>query len=66
MEQDLHTDKTPARPSQGATDPHDDATEVGKSEQHRIDHIANQMAERANNRIKSNEDSSPGDGIFTK
>jgi hypothetical protein len=64
MEQDLHTDKTAARPSQGALDTHVDATEEGKSEEHKIDHAAMEMAKRANNRTKS--DHGPGSEIFTK
>ena len=64
MEQDLHTDKTAARPSQGATDTHEDATEVGKSAEHRIDHAAMQMAQRANNRIKL--DTTPASESFSK
>jgi hypothetical protein len=66
MEQDLHATKTAALPSQGATDTHIDATEVGKSEEHQIDHTAMEMAKRANNRTKMHEDSAPGNTIFTK
>jgi len=64
MEQDLHATKTAARPSQGATDTHVDATEEGKSEEHKVDHAAMQMAQRANNRTKADE--GPGSEIFTK
>lgn len=65
MEQDLHSTKTAARPSQAATETHTEATEVGQSEEHKIDHTAMQMAERANNRTKANADT-PGSSIFTK
>jgi hypothetical protein len=51
--------KTAALPSQKATD-------VGETEEQRIDHIADKMAERANDATKSYEDTAPDQQIFTK
>ena len=64
MAQGLNSTKTPSRPSHQAIEKGaEEVTEVGKSEQHKIDRAAMRGAKRAENRIKSNEDS---DLIFTK
>ncbi len=67
MAQGVDATKTPARPSheaiEGGTG---DATDVAKSEQHKLDHTAMEGAKRAENRIHSDEDSNPGGSIFTK
>ncbi|MEI9977526.1 MAG: hypothetical protein WDN23_00750 [Edaphobacter sp.] len=41
-------------------------THVGETEEERIDHAADEMAERANNTTKSYEDTAPDEQIFTK
>ena len=66
MEQGLNSTTSADRPSQAAIESNAPATEVNKSEQERIDDVAMQSAKRANNRIRSNEDSTPGNSIFTK
>ena len=66
MAQGLNSTKSADRPSHEAIESNAPATEVNKSEQERIDDVAMQSAKRANNRIRSNEDSTPGNSIFTK
>jgi hypothetical protein len=66
MAQGLNSTKIGSRPSHEAIESEAPATEVGSTEQEKMDHIAMQSAKRANNRIRSNEDSTPGNGIFTK
>jgi hypothetical protein len=43
-----------------------DATELGKTEQQRIDHVAMDMAKRGQNRIHEDEGKTPDSHIFTK
>ena len=59
MAQAQDSKKTAALPSQKKTD-------VGETEEQRIDHTADKMAERANNRTKSYENNAPDEQIFTK
>ena len=66
MAQGLNSTKSPVRPSHEAIESDAPATNVGKSEQEKIDNAAMQSAKRANNRIRSNEDSTPGNSMFTK
>jgi hypothetical protein len=66
MAQGLNSTKSADRPSHEAIESNAPATEVNKSEQERIDNAAMQSAKRANNRIRSNEDSTPGNSMFTK
>jgi hypothetical protein len=66
MAQGLDSTKTGARPSHEAIEEDNSATEVGKSEQEKIDHIAMESAKRAENRIHSNEETTPGNSIFSK
>jgi hypothetical protein len=66
MAQGLDSTKTGARPSHEAIEEGVDATEVGKSEQHKMDHTAMQMAKRAQNRIHEDEETTPGNTIFSK
>jgi hypothetical protein len=66
MAQGLNSTKTAARPSHEALEKGSTATEVGKSEQEKIDNIAMQGAKRAQNRIHSNEETTPGNSIFSK
>ena len=42
------------------------ANEGNKSDQERIDHAAMQSAKRAQNRILSNEETTPGNSVFSK
>ena len=67
MAQGVDATKTPARPSheaiEGSTG---DATDVAKSEEHKLDHVAMESAKRAQNRLHSDEESNPGGSIFTK
>lgn len=67
MAQGLDATKTPARPSheaiEGGTG---DATDVAKTEQDKVDHVAMEGAKRAQNRIHSNEESTPSDSLFSK
>ncbi len=67
MAQGVDATKTPARPSHEAVESHTgDATDVAKDEQHKIDHTAMEGAKRAQNRIHSDEESTPGNSIFSK
>jgi hypothetical protein len=66
MAQGIDSTKTGARPSHEAIESNDPATEVGRTKQEKMDDVAMESAKRAGNRIKSNTDNSPGDGIFTK
>jgi hypothetical protein len=43
-----------------------DATELGKTEQERIDHVAMDMAKRGQNRVHEDEGKIPDSQIFTK
>lgn len=67
MEQNLNSNKTPARPSHEAVDTKlRDGKLAGKSDQERMDQTAMKAAKRAENRIVSNEQRVPGDTMFTK
>jgi hypothetical protein len=66
MAQGLDSTKTGARPSHEAIEQETSATEVGKSEQEKLDHIGMESAKRAQNRIHSNEETTPGNSIFSK
>ncbi|HEX4575903.1 MAG TPA: hypothetical protein VH117_01020 [Edaphobacter sp.] len=66
MAQGLNSTKTPARPSHEAIEDETTATERNKSDQERMDHAATQSAKRAQNRIVSNEETTPGNSVFTK
>jgi hypothetical protein len=66
MAQGLNSTKTGARPSHEAIESESPATEVGKTPQQKMDHAAMQSAKRAENRIRSNEDTTPGNSMFTK
>jgi hypothetical protein len=62
----LNSTKTGARPAHEAIESNAIATEVGKSEQQKMDDAAMQSAKRAQNRIHSNEETTPGNTIFSK
>jgi hypothetical protein len=66
MAQGLDSTKTGARPSHEAIEEESTATEVGKSGEKKMDHAAMQSAKRAQNRIHSNEETTPGNSIFSK
>jgi hypothetical protein len=66
MAQGLDSTKTGARPSHEAIEKNASATEVGKTPQQKADDEAMQSAKRAQNRIHGNENSTPGNTIFTK
>jgi hypothetical protein len=66
MAQGLNSTKSGSRPSDEAIESNAPATEANKTEQQKIDDVAMQSAKRANNRIRSNEDTTPGNSIFTK
>jgi hypothetical protein len=54
--------KTAALPSEKGVN----STPVGETEEQRIEHVADEMANRANNTTKSYEDAAPDQQIFTK
>lgn len=66
MAQGLNSTKTAARPSHEAIEEEAPATEVGKSPQEKMDHVAMQSAKRAQNRIHADEETTPGNTLFTK
>jgi hypothetical protein len=66
MAQGIDSTKSAARPSHEAVEAEADATEVGKSDQSRLDHIAMEAAKRSSNRIISDEEKIPGSTIFSK
>jgi hypothetical protein len=66
MAQGLDSTKTAALPSHEAIEEGVTATEAGKSDQQKIDHVAMEMAKRADNRTKEYEDTAPDEQIFTK
>jgi hypothetical protein len=66
MAQGLDSTKSGARPSHEAIEQGATATEVGKSDKQKMDHVAMESAKRAQNRIHSNEETTPGNSIFSK
>jgi hypothetical protein len=66
MAQGLDSTKNAALPSHEAIEEGATATEVGKTEEQKIDHSAMEMAKRADNRTKSYEDTAPDEQLFTK
>jgi hypothetical protein len=66
MAQGLNSTKSGARPSHEAIEEETSATEVGKSDEEKMDHAAMESAKRAQNRIHSNEETTPGNSIFSK
>lgn len=66
MAQGIDSTKSAARPSHEAIEQEADATEVGNSDQKRIDHIAMEAAKRSSNRIVSNDQEIPSSTIFSK
>ena len=66
MAQGLDSSKTGARPSHEAIEEETTATEVGKSDEEKLNHVGMESAKRAQNRIHSNEETTPGNSIFSK
>jgi hypothetical protein len=66
MAQGLNSTKSPARPAHEAIEDETTADEGNKSDQERMDHAAMQSAKRAQNRIVSNEEKTPGNSVFSK
>ena len=66
MAQGLDSTKTGARPSHEAIEEETTATEVGKSDEEKLNHLGMESAKRAQNRIHSNEETTPGNSIFSK
>jgi hypothetical protein len=66
MAQGIDSSKTPARPSHEAIESENAATEVGESDQKRLDQIAMESAKRSTNRIHADEETTPGSTIFSK
>jgi hypothetical protein len=66
MAQGLDSTKSGARPSHEAIEEGSTATEVGKSDDQKMDHIAMESAKRAQNRIHADEETTPGNSIFSK
>jgi hypothetical protein len=66
MAQGLNSTKTGVRPAHEAIESNASATEVNKTPQQKMDDAAMQSAKRAQNRIHSNEETTPGNTIFSK
>jgi hypothetical protein len=66
MAQGLDSTKTGARPSHEAIEEETRASEVGESDKKKMDHIAMESAKRAQNRIHADEETTPGNSIFSK
>jgi hypothetical protein len=67
MAQGINATKTPARPSHEAIENKPGSgTVAGQTDQQQLDKAAMQGAKRAENRIKTNEGTTPGSSIFTK
>ena len=66
MAQGLNSTKSAARPSHEAIEDETTADEGNKSARERMDHAAMQSAKRAGNRIVSNEETTPGNSVFSK
>ncbi len=67
MNQNLNSSKTHGRPSHEAIEESHtgDATE-GRTAQQRMDRVAMESAKRAQNRIHNDEETTPGNTIFSK
>jgi hypothetical protein len=66
MAQGVNSTKTGARPSHEAIEQNAPATETSRTEQQKMDDSAMESAKRANTRIHSNEETTPGNSIFSK
>jgi hypothetical protein len=67
MAQGVNATKTGARPSHEAIENKPGSvTNVGKTEEEKMDKVAMEGAKRASNRIHSNEETTPNNTIFSK
>jgi hypothetical protein len=66
MAQGIDSSKTPARPSHEAIESDSSATDVGESARRRLDQVAMEAAKRSTNRIHTDEETTPGETIFSK
>jgi hypothetical protein len=66
MAQGVNATKTGARPSHEAIEEGSTATDIGKSKEEKMDRVAMESAKRAQNRIHSNEETTPGNSVFSK
>ena len=67
MASGLDSTKTGARPSHEAIESTGgNATGVAETPEERLDHVAMDMAKRAQNQIHADETKNPGQSIFTK
>ncbi len=67
MNRNLNSTKNPARPAHEAVESHTgNATDAGKDEQEHVDRAAMESAKRAQNRIHNDEETTPGNTIFSK
>ncbi|HTD95480.1 MAG TPA: hypothetical protein VK627_01070 [Edaphobacter sp.] len=66
MAQGIDSTKTGARPSHEAIEEGASATDIGKSKEKKLDDVGMESAKRAQNRIHSNEEETPGNSIFSK
>jgi len=67
MEQNINSNKTPARPAHEAVETKiRDGKLVDKSDEERLNQTAMKAAKRAGNRIVGNEERVPGETMFTK
>ncbi|GAC1360829.1 MAG: hypothetical protein NVSMB3_08890 [Acidobacteriaceae bacterium] len=66
MAQGVDSSKTPGRPSHEAIEQNSETTDHGMTDQEKMDKIGMESAKRAGNRLKSDEDTTPGNTTFTK
>jgi hypothetical protein len=67
LSKDLNATKTASLPShEHLLSDTPDATELGKTEEERMDKLAMESARRGQNRVHANEGKIPGSEIFTK
>ena len=63
----LNSTKSGARPSHEAVESHTgDATDVVKTDEEKLDRVGMESAKRAQNRIHNDEETTPGNTIFSK
>lgn len=67
MNRNLNSTKSPIRPSHEAVEQHTgDATDAVKSDQEHMDRVAMESAKRSQNRLHNDEETTPGNTIFSK
>lgn len=63
----LNSTKNAARPAHEAVESHTgDATNAEKTEEQKMDRVGMESAKRAQNRIHNDEETTPGNSIFSK